>query len=76
MNNTDPITDQQDEDIRFAFQVIGLLFTLVPLIVSEILPFCPCDPNGVVHGIFLAISRMNTSKVVPKEMNASTRKGG
>jgi len=53
-----------------------LLFTLVPLIVSEILPFCPCDPNGVVHGIFLAISRMNTSKVVPKEMNASTRKGG
>jgi len=64
MNNT--ISEQQDEDIQFSFQIIGLLFTLIPLIVSEILPFCPYDPNGVAHGIFLAISRMNTRKVVAK----------
>ncbi len=64
MNNT--ISEQQDEDIQFSFQIIGLLFTLIPLIVSEILPFCPCDPNGVAHGIFLAISRMNTRKIVAK----------
>ena len=64
MNNTE--SEQQDIDIKFSFQILGVLFTLVPLIVSEILPFCPCDPNGVVHGIFLSISRMNTRKVVAK----------
>jgi hypothetical protein len=64
MNST--ISEQQDEDIRFSFQLIALLFTLVPLIVSEVLPFCPCDSNGVVHGILLSISRMNTRKVVAK----------
>ena len=64
MNNT--ISEQQDEDVQFSFQIIGLLFTLIPLIVSEILPFCPCDPNGVAHGIFLSISRMNTRKIVAK----------
>jgi hypothetical protein len=65
MNSTDS-SDQQDEDIRFSFQIIGLLFTLIPLIVSEILPFCACDPNGVAHAVFLSISRMNTRKIVAK----------
>jgi hypothetical protein len=65
MNSTDS-SDQQDKDITFSFQIIGLLFTLVPLVVSELLPFCPCDPNGITHGVFLAISRMNTRKVVTK----------
>lgn len=65
MNNTDS-SDQQDKDIKFSFQIIGLLLTLIPLIVSEILPFCNCDPNGITHGIFLSISRMNTRKIVTK----------
>jgi hypothetical protein len=65
MNSTDS-SDQEDKDIRFWFQIIGLLFTLVPLIVSEILPFCHCDPNGITHGVFLSISRMNKQKIVTK----------
>jgi len=64
MNSTD--SDQQDKDVTFSFQIIGLLLTLIPLIVSEILPFCHCDPNGITHGIFLSISRMNTRKPVKK----------
>ena len=54
MNSTDS-SDQEDKDIKFSFQIIGLLLTLIPLIVSEILPFCHCDPNGITHGIFLSI---------------------
>ena len=65
MNSTDS-SDQEDKDIKFSFQIIGLLLTLIPLIVSEILPFCHCDPNGITHGIFLSISRMNTRKIVTK----------
>jgi hypothetical protein len=65
MNSTDS-SDQQDKDIKFSFQILGLLLTLVPLIVSEILPFCQCDPNGITHWIFLSISRMNTRKIVTK----------
>lgn len=64
MNNTE--SDQQDIDIKFSFQILGVLLTLIPLIVSEILPFCPCDPNGMVHGICISISRMNTRKIVSK----------
>jgi len=74
MNNTD--TSNQDRDFQFTFQLLTILFTVVPLIVSEILPFCNCDPNGITHAFFLAISRMNTRKIVPIERNASTRKGG
>ena len=72
MNNTD--TTDQDRDFQFTFQLLTILFTVVPLIVSEILPFCNCDPNGLAHAVFLAISKMNTRKIVPRE--PSTRRGG
>lgn len=73
MNTTDTLDDEQ-RDFQFTFQLLTIIFTVVPLIVSEILPFCECDPNGLTHALFLAISRMNTRKVVPKE--ACTRRGG
>ena len=72
MNSTD--TSEQDRDFQFSFQLLTILFTVVPLIISEILPFCKCDPNGLTHAIFLSISKMNTRKIVPIE--PSTRRGG
>ena len=72
MNNTD--TSDQDRDFQFTFQLLTIIFTIVPLIVSEILPFCRCDPNGIIHAFFLAVSRMNTRKIIQKE--PSTRRGG
>jgi hypothetical protein len=64
MNNT--AEDSEFRDFQFSFQLLTIIFTVVPLIVSEILPFCPCNPNGLAHAVFLAISRMNTRKIVPK----------
>lgn len=74
MNNTSEDTEYRD--FQFTFQLLTIIFTVTPLIISEILPFCNCDPNGITHAFFLAISRMNTRKIVPIEKNASTRKGG
>lgn len=60
MNNT---TEQHLDNTQFAFQIMGILFTLIPLIVSEILPFCPCKPNGIGHALMLACANLNKRKV-------------
>lgn len=53
-------------------QMVILGITIVSLIASEILPFVEkVKPNGIVHGIVLALSNIKT-----KERNASTRQGG
>lgn len=53
-------------------QMVILGITIVSLIASEILPFVEkVKPNGIVHGIVLALSNIKT-----RERNASTRQGG
>ena len=53
-------------------QMVILGVTIVSLIASEILPFIEkIKPNGIVHGIVLALSNIKT-----RERNASTRQGG
>lgn len=53
-------------------QMVILGITIVSLIASEILPFIEkIKPNGIVHGIVLALSNIKT-----RERNASTRQGG
>lgn len=49
------LQEQQTEDI---IQILFLVFTVIPLIASEILPFLSCDPNGLIHGIVLGLSNM------------------
>ena len=62
-------TDDQTTSI---LQMIILGVTIVSLIASEILPFIEkIKPNGIVHGIVLALSNIKT-----RERNASTRQGG
>lgn len=63
MNNT---SDQHLDNTQFAFQIMGILFTLIPLIVSEILPFCPSTKsNGICHALMLACANLNKRKVQP-----------
>lgn len=53
-------------------QMVILGITIVSLIASEVLPFIEkIKPNGIVHGIVLALSNIKT-----RERNASTRQGG
>lgn len=62
-------TDDQTTSI---LQMIILGVTIVSLVASEILPFVEkVKPNGIVHGIVLALSNIKT-----RERNASTRQGG
>ena len=62
-------TDDQTTSI---LQMIILGVTIVSLVASEILPFIEkIKPNGIVHGIVLALSNIKT-----RERNASTRQGG
>jgi len=37
-------------DFSIAFSVIGIV---LPLFISEVLPFIPCEENGILHTIFL-----------------------
>lgn len=62
-----------DEDQATSIlQMVILGITIVSLIASEILPFVEkVKPNGIVHGIVLALSNIKT-----RERNASTRQGG
>ena len=48
---------------------ISILGILIPLFVSEILPFCTCQPNGIFHGIFL---KCQNNKVVPSSPSKKT----
>jgi hypothetical protein len=50
--------DLQIEQTGDIIQILFMAFTVIPLIASEILPFLPCDPNGLVHAIVLALSKM------------------
>lgn len=59
MNNT---SNQDIDNTQFAFQLMGMLFTIVPLIISEILPFCPCEPNGLCHAFFVSCSNLNKKR--------------
>jgi len=69
MNIKMSTTDDQTTSI---LQMIILGVTIVSLIASEILPFIEkIKPNGIVHGIVLALSNIKT-----RERNASTRQGG
>jgi len=62
-------TDDQTTSI---LQMVILGITIVSLIASEVLPFIEkIKPNGIVHGIVLALSNIKT-----RERNASTRQGG
>ena len=54
--------DLQIEQTGDIIQIIILAFTVIPLIASEILPFLPCDSNGLVHGIVLALSKMKPER--------------
>lgn len=50
------LQEQQTEDI---IQILFLVFTVIPLIASEILPFLErIKPNGIIHGIVLGLSNM------------------
>jgi len=53
--------DLQIEQTADIIQILFVAFTVIPLIASEILPFLPCDSNGLVHGIVLALSKMKPS---------------
>jgi len=60
MNNTDrsnqDIQEQQAQDI---IQILFMVFTLIPLIASEILPFIESvKPNGLIHAIVLTCSNL------------------
>ena len=48
---TQDLQEQQTADI---IQILLMAFSVIPLIASEILPFLPCDSNGVIHGLVLA----------------------
>jgi hypothetical protein len=48
----------QIEQTGDIIQILFVAFTVIPLIASEILPFLSCDPNGLAHGIVLALSNM------------------
>ena len=37
-------------DYSIALSVIGIV---LPLLISEVLPFIPCEENGILHTIFL-----------------------
>lgn len=52
---TQDLQEQQTADI---IQILFVAFAVIPLIASEILPFLPCDPNGLVHGIVVALSKV------------------
>jgi hypothetical protein len=61
-----------DDQATAILQMVILGVTIVSLIASEILPFVEkVKPNGIVHGIVLALSNIKT-----RERNASTRQGG
>jgi hypothetical protein len=61
-----------DDQTTSILQMVLLGVTIVSLIASEILPFVEkVKPNGLVHGIVLALSNIKT-----RERNASTRQGG
>ena len=55
---TQEIQIEQTADI---IQILFVAFAVIPLIASEILPFLPCDPNGLVHGIVVALSKIKPS---------------
>lgn len=60
-----------DDQTTSILQMIILGITIVSLIASEILPFIEkIKPNGIVHGIVLALSNIKTS-----DRNASSRQG-
>lgn len=44
--------------ISITISVIGIV---LPLLISEILPFCPCPDNGILHALKLRLGRTNTS---------------
>jgi hypothetical protein len=51
MNSTDPISCIcESDDWSIAISILSIV---LPLIISEILPFCPCNPNGVIHAFFV-----------------------
>lgn len=61
-----------DEQTTSILQMVIIGVTIVSLVASEILPFIEkIKPNGIVHGIVLALSNIKT-----RERNASTRQGG
>ena len=55
MNNTDEILSCicLPNEISIAISVIGIV---LPLVISEVLPFCNCDPNGILHGLFIKLN--------------------
>jgi hypothetical protein len=57
--------DLQIEQTADIIQILFVAFTVIPLIASEILPFLPCDSNGLVHGIVLALSKMKYKEREP-----------
>ncbi len=61
MNCTNNIQEQQTGDI---LQILLLLFAVVPLVASEILPFIPINENGITHAIILALAKLKTRERV------------
>lgn len=55
------LQDLQEQQTGDIIQILFVAFTVIPLIASEILPFLSCDPNGLIHGIVLALSKMKPS---------------
>ena len=58
---TQDLQEQQTADI---IQILLMAFSVIPLIASEILPFLPCDSNGVIHGLVLALANRKTRERV------------
>jgi len=52
---TQDLQEQQTGDI---IQILFVAFTVIPLIATEVLPFLPCEPNGIIHGLVLGLSKV------------------
>lgn len=65
MNSTDdPLTCIcLPNEWSISISIIGIL---LPLFISEVLPFCPCDPNGIFHALFLKCKIKPRNQVAPK----------
>lgn len=44
--------------------IISVIGIILPLFISEVLPFCRCEPNGIAHWISINCKRKNV--VVPQ----------
>jgi len=59
MNTTNTDAGQYDPNSAI-LSLTSVIITLIPLIISEILPFLPIPENGILHSILIACARLKT----------------